>query len=167
MAVNGATFSCFDSLGLGALIAYLQYKEIPFKPRLYKTGLIISVVFYILLFISPGYLSPSLNALLSNFATSVVFFFIVMIAANNGFNGGFKSFLENRTILYFGRISYGLYLYHAFIPALYFGGINRFFPNVKSDADICLIYFMITIALASISWYLIERPILKLKNFFY
>ena len=167
MGVNGATFSCFDSLGLGVLIAFLQKNRMqPFKLKSYKLYLSISVVAYILLFVSPGYLNQQLRALFLNFATSVVFFFVIIIAANNGFAGNFKLFLENKTTLYLGRISYGLYLYHAFVPDIYYSCLSRFFPKLIGDADLCILFFILSVLLATISWYLIEKPILNFKRYF-
>lgn len=167
MGVNGATFSCFDALGLGALIACLQkHRTQPFNPKLYIIGLLISIIAYILLFVSPGYLNQQLHALLFNFATSVVFFFVILIAANNGFSGNFKSLLENKTILYLGRISYGLYLYHAFVPDIYYKCLMKYFPKLSGDADLFILFFILSVLLATISWYLIEKPILSLKRYF-
>ena len=168
MGVNAATTSCFDSLGLGALIAYIQRKRTgAFKPRLYKIYLLISILAYILLFVDPGYLSPELRGLFSNFGNSVVFFFIVIIAANNGFARISKSFLENKVVLYLGSISYGIYLYQAYAPDVYFNtGINQHFPNMKGDADLFIMLFLTAIIIASASWFLIERPLLSLKKYF-
>ncbi|MGP8214773.1 MAG: acyltransferase family protein [Bacteroidia bacterium] len=168
LGVNAATFSCFDSLGLGALIAYIQMKRIlPFKTGLYKLCLVVSVIAYILLFINPGYLNPGLKSLLSNFATSVVFFFIVIIAANNGFKRGFKFFLESKSAQYLGRISYGLYLYHSFAMEIYCNsGLIVYFKNLRGDADLFIMFFLLTVILATISWYLIEKPLLSLKQYF-
>jgi peptidoglycan/LPS O-acetylase OafA/YrhL len=168
IGVDNATFSCFDTLGLGALIAYIQKRRIkPFKARIYKIWLLISMIIYILLLANPGCLSNEVNGLLSNFTTSVIFFFVVMIAANNGFTRLFKVFLENKVVLYLGRISYGLYLYHSYAGGIYFmNKLNHIFPNLKGDEVLFIWYFVITLVLATISWYLIERPILKLKRFF-
>lgn len=167
MGVNGATFSCFDSLGLGALIAYSQKnRTMPFKPKLYKIGLVVSILIYTALFVYPGYLSQSIRSLLWNFATSVVFFFVVIIAANRGFTGLYKSFLENKVVLYLGRISYGMYLYFAFVPQIYFAYIRAFFPSFKGDADLFIMFFILNVLLATISWYLIEKPLLSLKRYF-
>ena len=167
MGVNGATFSCFDALGLGALIAYLQKNRAePFKPQLYKLYLAISVVVYVLLFVNPAYLNPQLHTVLLGFAISIIYFFVIIIAANNGFSGNFKSFLENKTTLYLGRISYGLYLYHAFVPDIYYSCLMKFFPKLTGDADLCILFFILTVLLATISRYLIEKPILNLKRYF-
>lgn len=167
IGVNAATFSCFDSFGFGALIAYLNFFHgSKFTVRPYKILLYVSILLYAALFVSPGFLEERQKMLFLNFATSIVFFFFVIIAANNGFTGGFKTFLENKTVLYLGKISYGLYLYHNFMGTLYFSGPNRLLPGVSSAFDFFVIYFVATVALASISWYVIERPVLGLKKYF-
>jgi peptidoglycan/LPS O-acetylase OafA/YrhL len=167
MGVNGSTLSCFDSFGLGALAAYLQRKSgSGLNIRLLKVLLIISIFIYVLLFVSPGYLGQDARTLSFNFATSFIYFFIVLIAANNGYKNSIKGFLENNTILYLGKISYGLYLYHNFMGAIYFSGVNQWFPSLKGDFDIVIMYFLITVLFATVSWYLIERPILNYKKYF-
>lgn len=167
MGVNGATFSCFDSFGFGAIIAYFNFfYQSKFDVRMFKYLLYLSILVYILLFINPMFMGQTERTLFFNFSTSVIFFFFVFIASNNGFSGGFKSFLENKIILYFGKISYGLYIYHNFIPDIYFSGLNKFLPNMKGDFDLFLIYFTLTLIVSIISWNLIEKPLLGLKRHF-
>lgn len=167
MAVNGATFSCFDSLGFGALIAYNQVNKIvPINLKYAKIGLWLSIVLYIILYVKPILLTGQLNYLLFNTITSVVFFFVILIAANNGFSGFWKAILENKSVLYLGKISYGMYLYHNFIGILYFSGLNQYFPSFKSDFDLFALYFILLVIISTLSWYLIERPILSIKKRF-
>ncbi|MCD6065202.1 MAG: acyltransferase 3 [Bacteroidetes bacterium] len=166
-AVNGATFSCFDSLGFGALIAYNQiHKVVKLNIKYVKILLWSSILVYILLYVSPGLLKDPVKFLLFNSMTSVVFFFMIFIAANNGYTGFWKAILENKSVLYLGRISYGMYLYHNFIPLIYFAGLNKFFPGFKTDFDLFVIYFLMLVIISTVSWYLIERPLLSLKKRF-
>ncbi|MEZ5198531.1 MAG: hypothetical protein R2764_19750 [Bacteroidales bacterium] len=53
-------------------------------------------------------------------AISLIYFFIVLIAVKNGYRGIVKYVLENKVMIYIGKISYGLYVYHMFIGPLYF-----------------------------------------------
>jgi peptidoglycan/LPS O-acetylase OafA/YrhL len=67
---------------------------------------------------------------------------------------------------YLGRISYGLYLYHIFIPdfsrwLLDTLGIGRF-----SEGIMWIIYTFLTLLITSISWLAFEQPINKLKDRF-
>lgn len=167
MGVNGATFSCFDSLGLGALIAYIQMRRKgDFNPRPYRFFLIVSIFLYVVLFINPPLLCPQDREWLFNFGTSVVYFFVVMLAANGGFSGLVKDFLENKTVLYLGKISYGLYLYHGFLAPIYNAYVSKWLPRLTGDFDRFVIFFLITVIFATLSWYLIEKPLLGLKRKF-
>jgi peptidoglycan/LPS O-acetylase OafA/YrhL len=62
-------------------------------------------------------------------------------------------------LVYLGRISYGLYVYHYlifFVFTRYSTGLER-----VARVSACL---LATIVIASVSWYLLERPFLKLKR---
>lgn len=75
--------------------------------------------------------------------------------------------LETRWLAGFGRISYGFYLYHNLIPdltrnhraAALFGGTVPIWAHVAGIAG----SFAISLAMAMLSWRLIEEPILRLK----
>ena len=54
------------------------------------------------------------NLVIERFIGSVFCFFLI-IRAVSGYSGVMKWVLENSIVSYFGRISYGLYLYHNFI----------------------------------------------------
>jgi len=67
-----------------------------------------------------------------------------------------------RVFSYLGRISYGIYLYH--FPVFYAFSL---FP-AKQESSLGTIGFavLITIAIAAVSYQLIEKPILSLKSRF-
>ncbi|HAV77436.1 MAG TPA: hypothetical protein DCX53_08785 [Anaerolineae bacterium] len=79
-------------------------------------------------------------------------------------HGMFNRFLEWSPMQYMGRISYGLYVYHQ--PIVWFAfriqdlGIQE--NIVKPLAT--LISFLATLLIASISYYVMEKPILNLKD---
>lgn len=76
--------------------------------------------------------------------------------------------LETRGLVSFGRISYGFYLYHNLIPdltrnhhaAALFGGTVPVWAHVAGIAG----SFAVSLAMAVLSWRLIEEPILRLKT---
>jgi len=78
--------------------------------------------------------------------------------------GIFNRFLEWAPIRYLGKISYGLYVYHH--PIIWFAfdiqefGIDRTY--VKPIATV--IAFVGTLMIASLSYYILEKPLLKLKD---
>lgn len=73
--------------------------------------------------------------------------------------------LNNKMLIYIGKISYGLYLFHNFIPFFY--GIDL--PGILQPISLYIIQmfrFFILVGLASLSWFLFEKPILSLKERF-
>ena len=75
--------------------------------------------------------------------------------------------LSGAPLVYIGRISYGIYLYHALFKWLvwdkYPNLTESFGWSLKISMRV-LAYFGGTIAFASLSYYLVERPFLKLKD---
>ena len=82
--------------------------------------------------------------------------------------GLFNRFLEMKALKYLGRISYGLYVYH--LAILWFAGrIRDVFPMPEPTAKFltAVIGFIVSVALASLSYYLMEKPLLNLKDRFF
>lgn len=166
LGANAFLTSCFDSLGMGALLAYLQlYHTIIFEKLINKKILLMLIIGYVLLFIFPGILS-SLKPLLENFATSLIYFYMVGIAAQNKFSGITKYALENKIAVYLGKISYGIYIIHNFMGDLFYNFFAQKLPPTDHHSIRVIYWICLTIIFASISWFLIEKPILKLKRFF-
>lgn len=66
-----------------------------------------------------------------------------------------------RPVAHLGRISYGLYIYHYFMPQL----VSKYLPVIRlSNLYRFVFLVVISIGMAEVSWWLIERPILKLKD---
>ena len=115
-----------------------------------------------------------------------VFSMKIIEGAITGYKNYFGKFLENRIVLYLGRISYGIYVWHLFIPVLFwtffnitYTRLNHAFPSffiehqqgislinqIMSSATVCfIIYSALTVSAAVISWNLIEKPFTKLKS---
>lgn len=178
--------TCLDSFGLGGLLAYFFTfkKETYFKefstPKYLMMSLLLLIVF---LYFSRQYqLSSSQthhfgNLVLERFIGSVFCFFLIARAVS-GYGGIMKWVLENPVSVYLGRISYGLYLYHNFIYNFFhtpqtslilrvLHRIQRIIPTITQNAVFEITYFFgITVIVASISWYCIEKPVNKLKKYF-
>ena len=77
--------------------------------------------------------------------------------------------LANTLVLVFvGRISYGIYLYHMFAPNI-LSKLIRFFGASESLLDGLAGFFLmsfITLSGATLSWFAIERPLNSLKTRF-
>lgn len=146
---------CFDSFAIGAILAfYFNYDKIKLHKLLqyksiYFTSLLLFIVCTYFNFFIPT------RTLYSFFC-----FWVIGTAALGKFKGATKGILENRAIIYLGKITYGLYVYHFFMPWLFY---NLGIPEHSYSP---LLYFAATVLIASTSWYLFEDPINKLKKFF-
>lgn len=172
--------ACLDSFGLGGLMAWMQLK----RPDLFKT--IFSKSYLILLglagWIVVVYWSKMLpekynvaNVVIDRFVSSLFCFFLIGKAVL-GFGGPMKWFLEHPVSLYFGKISYGLYVYHNFVYNHFHTPVNHptlrglrkiysYIPSLTGNQLFEILYFFVlTTAVASISWYFVEKPINNLKE---
>lgn len=72
--------------------------------------------------------------------------------------------LANRVLVYIGKVSYGLYLYHVY--AHHF--LQLIYPDAQklSYPVLLVAYSVITMMVTSASWFLIEKPINGLKSRF-
>jgi len=79
----------------------------------------------------------------------------------------FVSFLEFKPLRYLGKISYGLYVYH--FPIVFFAarirGLGIEEPLAKPLT--ALIALVATVLIASLSYFLMEKPLLSLKERFF
>ena len=164
------TLASLDSLGMGAMVAYIW--RIGSTPEnltklLSRLVLPLGLFLYIITLILYHYnIKPSVFFTLNDFAASLIFSWLVS-TAGLGFKGKAGRFMSTPSLIYLGKISYGIYVYHYFLPLIVTPLFEAFNLPIKVPG---LIYFVIstllTIAIASLSWYLIELPINKLKRQF-
>jgi len=170
------SLASLDALGLGALLAYCSH-QVGAKPMLLKRldqcirwlGLP-GVLFLLCLHglearhvigvkANVWFIEPFLWALL---------FVWLINRASCGFRGMGAKILELKPLVYTGKISYGIYVYHPFIYFL--------FPVLFSQMDIEFFHLPrgiqfgllvgITVGMAAVSWHFFESPINSLKNRF-
>ena len=84
---------------------------------------------------------------------------LLLINLVSGQAGSFKRLMETKPLVWVGKISYGLYLWH--YPM--FKWVK--YANAPWPVKLTLALFA-TFAVASVSFYLIERPLLRLKQRF-
>jgi peptidoglycan/LPS O-acetylase OafA/YrhL len=154
-------FSCLDSLGLGALLAYQVQGR-----WLIGTGFWLGVpalaVTLVLRYVQG---ESAAQVVAMDFAVSLTGVWMVGRAAT-GFGGVAGKLLELRPVLYLGTISYGLYVYHNFMPYL----LGPALASVNAPIFNWLWRFAVlataTVSVASVSWRVIEQPFLSLKRHF-
>ncbi|MBN8822480.1 MULTISPECIES: acyltransferase [unclassified Spirosoma] len=182
-----STPTCLDSFGLGAIMAYGWLYRRDLFNKVFQSS--IWVWLGLAGFIGVGLLnqwiavdSPRgyhniMSDVWERLAASIFGFFLIGRAVL-GFGGVMKWVLENRVSQYLGRISYGLYLYHNFVFNVYhtqpthftvrsWRRITDLLPVLNSSYFFQFSYFVfLTVLLATVSWYLIEKPINGLKDKF-
>jgi peptidoglycan/LPS O-acetylase OafA/YrhL len=92
--------------------------------------------------------------------------FVILIARTaTGFDGYAARFLSLPGLVFAGRISYGLYIYHALVAMVF----NRWLPAplrfvITTPSLRLMLFGMATVLVAVISWSLIEQPINRLRG---
>tara|TARA_R110002050_G_scaffold200591_1_gene335552 strand:- start:103632 stop:104681 length:1050 start_codon:yes stop_codon:yes gene_type:complete len=160
-------FSNFNSLGLGALLAYFSiYSNRIFEIIGGNMVLVFTGITAIILFVLRIYFVDNMVIKIILMPFFWILFFGSFIArATVGFNGPIGSILSNKVVVYLGRISYGIYIIHQFIPPLFEYLMPH--PIFFQNKYIGFIGFsLVTVIIASFSWYVLEKPINKLKNRF-
>lgn len=146
----------FEMLGVGCLLAALSYRDgepnrfewlTPPRRRSFAVAAGVCGVLSVALW-KIG-VTPNTPRLL----LAVAFGWIV-IGAASGFGGMVGRVLEHRVTVYVGRISYGIYLVHNFMPALVAKAIG---PLPKHQA--ALIVIPATFAVCALSYRYMERPL--------
>jgi peptidoglycan/LPS O-acetylase OafA/YrhL len=87
--------------------------------------------------------------------------------AAQGFTGTVGRVLEWRPLVYLGTISYGVYLFHLFVPDAWDVVSTALgLPQLSAKPLQFLVWSLVSVSLAAVSWHLIERPINNLKTLF-
>jgi peptidoglycan/LPS O-acetylase OafA/YrhL len=156
--------ACFDSLGVGALLAILTRSK-DLDPRVvFWTGVagVMSYAVIVACWMRFGERWPIVFAHLS----IGLFAFAMLAAITSGRRSAKLAWLNWRPLQYLGMISYGLYLFHQGVAygvdVLCHKTIHETLPMwprlfVCAAADV---------AMASASWFWFEKPILSLKGRF-
>ncbi len=167
MQISYSTIGAMQSLGLGALLAYISIFKKEWLLKLARTKYLIAILlFYVSqLFVHRYFNLEFLKSTTDEFFFSLLSCFIIIKATHNGFQKLPKKILENKTIRYLGQISYALYVFHLFIPKLY---IYLFeiaeTTTIKNKYIEFILFFIITVFFSHLSWKFFEGPINRMKK---
>ncbi|WP_291275034.1 acyltransferase [Flavobacterium sp.] len=150
------TLSAFDYFGFGLLLAYMRIHDIklPYPSIL----LLLFLCLYIHLNF-PIVDHKGKSFLLKTLPIFSIIFSLILYKSITDWKD--SKILNNGVLRYTGKISYGMYLYHPFVPY-----IRKYFIEISDTylaltIDVCLVY-----AIATLSFYAIEKPLNNLKGRF-
>ena len=94
-----------------------------------------------------------------------------VVGASLGFSGPGGLVLNNGVLQYIGRISYGIYVFHMLVPGYAVPLLLRILNRLGIHLSLGfwahrLVSLAVLLVLASVSWYLFEKPINGLKRYF-
>lgn len=160
--VNKASHHRMLTLALGSYIAYYETSIAKIKKMHLIIALFISAS--ILFFARLGL--PQEAKVFTRFLSSSIFSVSLLILLIQSSLGGAKnivvSFLNSGIMKFFGKISYGLYLFHQ--PILYYLGVSHMQEGAKVSLPYAILLLVLCVGIPTVSFYVVENPLLKLKK---
>ena len=168
------TPTCFDAFATGGLLSYLiAYRPNTIEKIQPKFSWIFAVI--LLLFILDVFDYSFLPRRTSHTLIAIAIIYYCLFKNNNSL---MNYILNNKWLIRIGKISYGVYLYHLFIPELWGWVIGRFaswnidllynnaMPAQFKPAWLFIQHFLFLMVICILSWNLIEKPINHFKKWF-
>jgi peptidoglycan/LPS O-acetylase OafA/YrhL len=139
----------FDALAMGALLVF--FKRVP---MLFAVLGLVGLGLWLLMK-SPWHESNwFLDKSEISFTAAAMFFVWIISRAAVGFGGIAGKVLDSKALQYIGTMSYGIYVLHGFVP-------YALMPWLRGGWQFHLLEMASTVLLASLSWHLLERPIMR------
>lgn len=175
---------CMGAFAIGGLLTYLQAAEEKEKRRINKVFNICLAIIVPLAILFVVLQNEYYAFITTHLAFPMASMRIIEVAIK-GYKGFVGRFLENKIVVELGKISYGIYVYHLFVPILFWKGyavirsfaiatwpvfykthhqsIWKIEKLLASTPASFVLYAVTLIIIATASNYLIEKPFNKLK----
>lgn len=167
------TYTRIDGICIGSMLAILQFMKSAFIKK-YFTGLVLSLAAmnFIFYFINKkfGFTYPYLAIV--GYTTFAMLFAIVLHEAIQGENKILNRLLSLPLLRFFGKISYGFYIFHWPVYLILYDWMNekiKFLTNLPDTGQAILISVLLTLfglLISIISFYTFENYFLKKKKAF-
>ena len=159
-----------DFLAFGAILAIAAH-SVRSKETLQKTLTYAVLPIGMVMYVSMFWLSRSFDhhhAPLALQSTGAALIFCWLIySASRGFGGHIGRLLEWRPIVYLGKISYGIYIFHFLVPLAFAAAATHFGVGYENSGFVNFIATSLAaFGIAALSWHLFEHPINGLKRHF-
>ncbi len=173
------TTCSFDAFGMGGLLAWIITFRKDLLPRFHRLLSLLTAASFIVwslprLGVLTGIFDYFPVDILHVFFCSWIITYVYVNAATN--RPQFDFILSNPVLIFLGKISYGIYLYHLLIPVFVVSAIQKAIVPVPHTASlVAFLYqpyvfaFLNLAVLGLVAWLsflLIEQPFLRLKDGF-
>jgi peptidoglycan/LPS O-acetylase OafA/YrhL len=175
VAVIVLPFASLDTLGIGALFAVLQRLEdrsqepmalaATLATAIGVVGIVAFSGCHLMTHVvgAHGWLDTVGDAMLAPAALGVVY------PVARGIQGPVGRILEWGPLVYLGKISYGLYIFHFFVPtitSMTFGWFGIPIQESFGPYTFFLLNLLVLVAISGLSWRFFEKKINDLKKYF-
>jgi peptidoglycan/LPS O-acetylase OafA/YrhL len=155
-------FGSLDSLGAGAALGWCRGRLRPSR-----SGWLVAIICLSMLAVAAiwrnGDPTRSRSVLVEPLEASA---FVILVARTaTGFGGSSARLLTNPGLVFAGRISYGLYIYHILVAMVF----NRWLPSpmrflIAIPSLRLVVFGMATLLVAALSWWFLEQPINRFRS---
>ena len=153
------TFTRLDQLVLGGILAILERENL-LKAQyrnVYIASFVVGAVFFMVCIL----LNDFYQDLFKHDALGLLYFGAIALCVIYENKGMITRFLKLPFIQYLGTISYGIYVWHALALNI----VDQYFITHRILLDFVMV-IMLTVIIASVSYWILEKPFLNLKRFF-
>jgi peptidoglycan/LPS O-acetylase OafA/YrhL len=168
-AAGTFTLGVVDFLAIGAVLAIAANADRSgeaLQRVLTFVVLPIGAVIYVSLFWVQHTVDHHAPLALEDTGAALIFCWLIG-GASRGFAGLPGHLLGWRPIVYLGKISYGIYIFHFLVPLAFTEAARRFSFHYENSGFVnFIVTSVVTFGVAALSWHLFERPINGLKRHF-
>jgi peptidoglycan/LPS O-acetylase OafA/YrhL len=160
--------TCLDAFGIGAFLAWIMVFRPAALSRVYPVLLKLAIIAFLLLILETYMGYWKIVPLRTIVGVITAWLIAYVLYRRDHIYRPFTWVLNNRPLIFLGKISYGIYLYHPIIPRYTTGLLVRFNQYIPwlGNHLMFLEQSVLVILTAWISWRLVEQPILGLKKYF-
>lgn len=155
--------ACLDTLGLGALLAWLNWQSSPMFRTSLRWAQYAGLAAAPVVGFAPEAIFNAIAPLIIGLAST----WLIEVAVR-GVPDIVGRILAWAPVLYAGRLSYGLYLYHGLASRFVDARFVQMLPDGYYGAMLlaAALKGIVLLLIVTVSWYLFELPINRLKRYF-